>query len=100
MYTSIFTRILTQFTSLFHLKFNPSSYWYERLSFDEAPTIICSTLVELHIELDNLIDCLYLLNARFDQLRMLYVDVLSAYRESVVIDNKVYYSDWCLICLN
>ncbi|CAF3482749.1 unnamed protein product [Rotaria sp. Silwood2] len=71
----VFIHILTTFTNLKYLNFG-QSLRYERLSFYlSPPSVICSTLLELHVNLQYLADCLYLLDGRFDQLHTLNIHI-------------------------
>jgi hypothetical protein len=70
----IFAQIFTIFTNLRCLKFNPSSSSYNALHLFMLPgTDISSTLLELHVCVSDIQDCLCILDGRFDQLRILYV---------------------------
>jgi hypothetical protein len=72
----IFNHIFTVFTNLQYLNFGQSSDCDERLSFYfTRPSVICTTLLELHVCVHKFFDCLYLLDGHFTQLRTLYVDV-------------------------
>jgi hypothetical protein len=72
----VFTRIFNTFTNLQCLNFDPSSIWHQRLPvFSPPPRVISTNLLELHVSLKNLTDCLYLLDGRFNQLRTFYVDI-------------------------
>ncbi|CAF1678839.1 unnamed protein product [Rotaria magnacalcarata] len=65
------------FTNLQCLNFYPSSSLCQQLSFFRSPpTVFPSTLLELHVNLQDFIDCLYLLDGRSNQLHILYVDIL------------------------
>ncbi|CAM4781387.1 unnamed protein product [Rotaria magnacalcarata] len=73
----IFALICDMFTNLQCLNFYPSSSLCQQLSFFRSPpTVFPSTLLELHVNLQDFIDCLYLLDGRFNQLHILYVDIL------------------------
>jgi hypothetical protein len=62
------------------------------LSFEnKLPTFLSSTLMELHINMDTLNDCLHLLDGRFNQLRVLYVYIVSIFPLPEVICNNVGY---------
>jgi hypothetical protein len=72
--TLIFIHILNMFTNLQYLNFNPYFFCNQRISFcSSLPPIFSSTLLELHIKVMYIEDCLYLLDGRFNQLRTLYV---------------------------
>lgn len=77
----MFDRVLTAFTNLQCLQFQASSEWCpehnERLSIDQQPpTIFSPNLMELHINVNHFSDCLYLLDGRFNQLRIFHVTIL------------------------
>ncbi|CAF4814343.1 unnamed protein product [Rotaria sp. Silwood1] len=75
-YSTIFEKILTIFTNLQCLKFNPSASYDDAVLFYWIrETAISSTLLELHVSVLEMRDCLDLLDGRFDQLRVLYVTV-------------------------
>ncbi|CAF2989699.1 unnamed protein product, partial [Rotaria sp. Silwood2] len=85
----LFTHILTTFTNLQYLSFGPSSFWYQQLSFNiSSPTVISSILLKLCVCLDNFIDCLYLLDGRFNQLRTFYVKIEFITISRLTINNK------------
>ncbi|CAF2101594.1 unnamed protein product [Rotaria magnacalcarata] len=72
----IFTFICDVFTNLQCLNFDPSSNLCQQLSFARSPpTVVSSTLLELHVNLQDFIDCLYLLDGRVNQLQILYVHI-------------------------
>jgi hypothetical protein len=88
----LFIHIFTMFTNLRYLNFGPSSIWYQGLSFHiPPPAVISSTLLELHVCVKHFIDCLYLLDGRFSQLRILYVNITFIMTSSLIINNKVDY---------
>ncbi len=64
--------------------------WYQRLSFNEFPTVASSTLLELHVCLRYFDDCLYLLDGRFNQLHTFCVDLKHIVSSGLTI-NKVDY---------
>jgi len=84
-----FTHILTMFTNIKYLNFGESLRSDQRLSFYlSPPSVISSTLLELHVSLVYFSDCLYLLDGRFNQLHTLYVyiyEILSSYPERIEI---------------
>ena len=58
--TLIFTQILTIFSKLEYLTFCPSLFLYQEICFDiSPPTVFSSTLLELHVSLENFTDYLY-----------------------------------------
>ncbi len=74
MVTLIFIRICLMFTNLQYLDLGPylDLSWYQELSLGASPaTIFSSTLLELHINVVDFTDCLYLLDGRFNQLHTL-----------------------------
>ncbi|CAF2853570.1 unnamed protein product [Rotaria sp. Silwood2] len=72
----IFTLIYDIFSNLQCLNFGPSLSLCQKLSFARSPpTVFPSTLLELHVYLQNFIDCLYLLDGRVNQLQTLYVHI-------------------------
>ena len=89
--------IFTMFNNLICLKFHSYSDIYvatdERLSFNlkEPPTFFSSSLVELHINVRDFTDCLYLLDGRFKQLHTFYVNVYVFLPPTQAIINKVHY---------
>jgi hypothetical protein len=91
------THVLNMFTNLICLKFHPYDDIYVgrigRLSFKsrEPTTLFSSSLMELHIEVADFTDCLYLLDGRFKQLRRFYVNVHLFMPPSPAIINKVCY---------
>jgi hypothetical protein len=87
--TTIFTDIFTMFTNLQYLNFKPSSNYPQRLSFDIlSPNLISSTLLELHVNVKDFDDCLYLLDGRFPQLQIFHVNTAWIRRSSRLIINK------------
>ncbi|CAF4449238.1 unnamed protein product, partial [Rotaria sp. Silwood2] len=72
----IFTHVFTLFTNLQYLSFGSSSICPQRISFDMSSRIfMSSTLLELHVNVLHFSDCLYLLDGRFNQLRILHVNI-------------------------
>jgi len=98
----IFTRILSMFTNLQCLNFGPSLSHCQELSFDiSRSTIFASTLLELHINLGGILDCLYLLDGHFNQLHTLHVNICSIDSSNwLSMYNKVNYFDEYLIYSN
>ncbi|CAF2603442.1 unnamed protein product [Rotaria sp. Silwood2] len=72
-----------------HLNFQASSIYFQQILFDILPQkpIFSSTLLKLHVNLENFNDCLYLLNGRFNQLRTFHVNI-STIRSHRTIDNN------------
>ena len=89
-HTRMFAQIFTIFTNLRCLKFNPSSSYLNTLHLFMTPgTDISSTLLELHVKVIYVQDCLYLLDGRFNQLQTFYVDIGMRSSRSVLIIDKV-----------
>ncbi|CAF1514711.1 unnamed protein product, partial [Rotaria sordida] len=71
----IFRPILSMFNNLRHLNFSVSSE-EPQLSFCKShPVPISSTLLELHVVVESMNNCLYLLSGCFDQLHTFYVTI-------------------------
>ena len=74
--TNLFTNLLMMFTNLESFKFGLSLIEDQYISFKISPLLISSSkLLELHVNVATLNDCLYLLDGRFDQLRIFYVQI-------------------------
>ncbi|CAF2186042.1 unnamed protein product, partial [Rotaria magnacalcarata] len=88
--TAVCARVFTVFTNLRYLNiYSPDYMYFSRFSFnDELSTFFSSTLMELHINLENSNDCLYLLDGRFNKLRVLYVNIGFIFPTSAMIGNK------------
>ncbi|CAM4847795.1 unnamed protein product, partial [Rotaria magnacalcarata] len=85
----MFSKMFTIFTNLRCLKFNPSSSVCNALSLNMTPeTDISLTLLELHITVSDMEECLYILDGRFDQLRIFYVTCYSVLSCSLNIEHK------------
>ncbi|CAF4520178.1 unnamed protein product, partial [Rotaria sp. Silwood2] len=71
----LFKRMCDTFTNLQYLNFGPYLLnCSQQLSYALCPpTVFSSTLLELHVNLQDYIDCIYLLDRRFNQLHTLYV---------------------------
>jgi hypothetical protein len=92
IYSIIFEKILTIFTHLRCLTFNPSSSDRDAVLFYLThETAISSTLLELHVSVVEMRDCLDILDGRFDQLRILYVTVYSILPWLTEIEHEVGY---------
>jgi hypothetical protein len=91
--TPVFTSILNVFNNLRYLNCHPFVESHlPQLSFDnKTPTFFSSTLLELHINVAEFNDCLYLLNGRLSLLRIFYVKINFFRFPSEVIKDKVYY---------
>ncbi len=88
----VFTHIFIMFSNLQYLKFAPSPFWHQQLSFDlSLPTVMSSTLLELHVYLTNFRDCLYLLDGRFNQLHTFHVNIYRISDKPLAINSKVNY---------
>ncbi|CAF3878103.1 unnamed protein product [Rotaria sp. Silwood1] len=89
VYARIFIGIITTFSYLQFLNFCPSSAWYQELSFGiSSPNVFSSTLLELHVCLSHFTDCLYLLDGRFNELRILHVVINFISSSNLTIDNQ------------
>ncbi len=89
------------FTNLRYLNFGPSSISYQYLLFPSSTrTFMSSTLLELHVALGNFLDCLYILDGRFSQLRTFHIKITNISSFDVNTDNKVDYFDWYFMYSN
>ncbi|CAF1682787.1 unnamed protein product, partial [Adineta ricciae] len=88
--TQLFAYIVNTFSNLRYLKFDSLLFYDQRMSWVYSPPFMSSsTLVKLHVKVDFFDDCLYLLDGRFDQLRIFYVDVqYTVQRPNVHINQK------------
>jgi hypothetical protein len=94
----LLTQIFSVFPNLQYLNFNPNLNLCNKFSFNiSRSNIFSSTLLELHINLGNISDCLSLLDGRFSQLHTLYVNIYYIGANSFSIYNKVSYFDEYLI---
>ncbi len=77
----IFENILATFANLRCLKLNPTASFDDVQSFLSAPVIprMYSTLLELHISMSEMEECLHILDECFDQLRILNVTLFEIY---------------------
>ncbi len=90
----ILTQISAMFSNLKYLNFCPSSIFDQQLSFDRSPpTVISSTLLELHVSLQNFVECLHLLDGHFNQLHILHVHIVFIHTADTTINDEVDYSD-------
>ncbi|CAF2910550.1 unnamed protein product [Rotaria sp. Silwood2] len=88
----VFTHIFITYTNLQYLNFGPTSSDNQCLTFpNSSPTFISSNLLELHVCLGNFIDCLYILDGRFNQLRMFHVEIHEISIFDRELNNKVNY---------
>ncbi|CAF1289177.1 unnamed protein product [Rotaria sordida] len=86
----IFMRIINTFSYLRFLNFCPSLNWCQELSFDNSfPFVFSSTLLKLYVCLHHFTDCLYLLDGRFNQLRILYVTINIISSSNLIINNQL-----------
>ncbi|CAF3465394.1 unnamed protein product [Rotaria sp. Silwood1] len=86
--TLIFTHIFNMFTNLQYLNLNPF-LCDQRTSFVYSPlTVFSSTLLELHVKVNFINDCLYLLDGCFNQLRTFCVDIVFSIPRSPIKINK------------
>ncbi|CAF4024118.1 unnamed protein product, partial [Rotaria sp. Silwood1] len=75
MTSIIFREIFDRCTNLQCLKINPSLFYLDTVNdVMTYRTTICSNLLELHVTLIRMEDCLNILDGLFDQLRILYVN--------------------------
>ena len=90
----IFIRICLLFKNLRYLNFS-SSCVYEQLSFsDGIPTDLFSNLFELHVVVNNIMDCLCILDGQFERLHTFHVTIRSrGVPDDVFVGNHVSYSD-------
>ncbi|CAF3867585.1 unnamed protein product [Adineta steineri] len=87
--SSIFEEILILFTNLQCLIFNPSATLYNAVTFLYSDSFgVCSTLLELHISVTKMEECLYILDEIFDQLRILHVTFHNIPSQSHHIEHK------------
>lgn len=88
--TLIFTNLINMIGNLICLNFDSTNVCYQTISFvNISPFISSSTLSELYIKVHSVDDCLYLLDGRFDQLRVLNIKIMSSGFRSVSNVNKV-----------
>lgn len=81
------------FSNLQCLNYGHSSISYKRITFNmKSPTFLSSTLLELHVCVNDFNDCLYLLDGRFNQLRAFYIDVDHILSTTSNINTKVVYN--------
>ncbi|CAM4845161.1 unnamed protein product [Rotaria magnacalcarata] len=89
VYSIIFTLILTNLTNLRCLKFNPSSsFGGILLSHTTRGAAIYSTLLELHVSVTDMTECMCMLDGRFDQLRILYITVYRNLPRSLNLEHE------------
>jgi hypothetical protein len=90
----VFTQIFIMFNNLKYLEFGISSSLYNNVSFVILPpTVISSTLLELHINVEYFDNCLALLDGRFNQLHTLYIKIFSIRSTNLNVDHTVDYFD-------
>ena len=84
---------MTKFPNLRCLKLNPNTSFDDIYDFFYAPVIcLYSTLLELHISIREMDDCLAILDICFDQLRILKVNIFEIHhRFDGEIESKVRY---------
>jgi hypothetical protein len=83
------------FTNLRGLKFDSSSDFAAYVMMIIVPPTVVPPLLELHVNLPSMHEFLCLLDGRFDQLRILYVDVYGI--SSKYLDIHRYKVDFILI---
>jgi hypothetical protein len=90
---NVFTHIFSTFNNLQCLCFGLSSYYNKWLSFNTVPIHVVSTnLLKLHVCLNNLSDCLYLLDGCFNQLHTFRAKIFSISHSHLTNSNEVCYS--------
>jgi hypothetical protein len=92
--TSVFRKVLTVFTNLSYLNCHPFVEPHlPRFAFmEDTPTFFSSTLTELHINVFNFDDILYLLDGCLNQLHTFYVNIeFLCVRNGSTIYKKVNY---------
>jgi hypothetical protein len=89
----IFIKICILFKNLRYLNFSSSSI-YEQLAFSSTtPTKFSSNLLELHVVVKTILDCLCLLDGQFNQLHTFYVTIRPrGISEGEMVGNHVSYS--------
>jgi hypothetical protein len=89
----IFIEICLLFKNLRYLNFSSSST-YEQLAFSgSTPTRFSSSLLELHVVVKTILDCLCLLDGQFNQLHTFYVTIRPrGIHEGNIVGNHVSYS--------
>ena len=88
---NIFFNVLIACRNLRHLKFYtsmPTKSGYITFGI-QSPMFSSSTLVELHIKVYRFDDCLFLLDGRFNQLRILFVTTFHMFSLQRTTINKV-----------
>ena len=67
---------------------------FPEISFNySVPSVTSSNLLELHISLGCLMDCLYLFDGRFDKLHTVHINISSIFSSDRTVDNQVNYFD-------
>jgi hypothetical protein len=90
LHALIFTNLITMFSNLKCLNFDPCDVCFQTISFKNLPpSVFSSTLLELYIKVNTMDDCLHLLDGRFDQLRVFNVKIKSSGFPSVSKINQV-----------
>ncbi len=89
----IFIKICNSFKNLQYLNFSSLSD-YEQLTFGNTPSRkFSSNLLELHVVIKSLMDCLCLLDDHFNQLHTLHVTICPrAVRTWLLVNHQVTYS--------
>ncbi|CAF1323703.1 unnamed protein product [Rotaria magnacalcarata] len=78
---------MTTFPNLKSLNYDPFDISYQLISFvTSPPSVFSSILLELHVKVMRVQDCLHLLDGRFNQLRVFNVKMQS----SVPLISKIY----------
>ncbi|CAF1318005.1 unnamed protein product [Rotaria sordida] len=73
----IFIRICILFNNLRYLNFSSYSNYEQLIFLSTAPTQFSSNLLELHVVVRNILDCLCILDGQFNQLHTFYVTIQS-----------------------
>ncbi|UJR09953.1 hypothetical protein I4U23_014176, partial [Adineta vaga] len=84
----IFEDIMTVFTNLQYFRLNYSINAPYMSFITSPPTFVPPTLLELHINVENFNDCLYLLDGRFKQLQSLHINTSCIFRTIRLIINN------------
>ncbi|CAF2149124.1 unnamed protein product, partial [Rotaria magnacalcarata] len=76
------------FENLQYFIFERTSTFNQSLSFGfSSSTFMSSILVELHVNVVHFTDCLYLLDGRFNKLRILHVNIDWIAHSTLIIDD-------------
>ncbi|CAF4082997.1 unnamed protein product, partial [Rotaria sp. Silwood1] len=90
--TRVLSHICITFTNLKHLNFRPYIWEAQQSFIDILPlSVMSSTLLELYITMERFDYCLYLLDGRVNQLRLLHVNIDFISSSNFAVNNKVDY---------